>query len=252
MLDPLAQTTFETIHSTDLIYSPNCWKLCGDAHCCNLSAYKSQMKLIGSDIVLMLLPGELEYIEHNGGLAHFGAFRRRFFDYPLSHGTMRVNLLHAPVGRCPCNHELRPTICRLYPLLPVFEVDGRLAGIDARFTIFEEIEHAEGISRGCKITSVPFTELDKFMSLAGAIGRNPLAVFYIMAYRLVKQHAIEQFQRARNAAGAKSAPASPWVHFENLFARRKLLDQSVLRPQLEDLAAQFHGHYGPRFSLATS
>ena len=243
------QSTFHSIYSIDLVYAPGCWQLCGNAHCCNFTRYKSQMKIIGNSHVLMLLPGEYEYLEQNGGLAQFGTHVHRVFDYPLSQGTMKIETIATRAGACPCQHDLRPTICRLYPLLPIFEIDGRLPGVDTHFTIFEEIEQADGITRGCKLEGVPFAELEKFQAITGAIGRNPLAVFYMMAYRVAKLHAIEQFSNARIVDNAKPRPSGPWSLLEALFALRKLLNQSVLKPKLDELAARFHEHYGPRFSL---
>jgi hypothetical protein len=243
-------TPFETIYATDLVYSPGCWQLCGNAHCCNFARYKSHMKIVGNSHVLMLLPGEFDYLQQTGKLAQFGTFDHRVVNYPLAQGEMKIDIIATRAGACTCQHDVRPAICRLYPLLPVFEVGGRLAGIDPRFTIFEEIEQAEGMERACKVETLPFAELDKFLTIAGAIGRDPLSVFYVMAYRLAKLHAIEQFAQARIADRAKPKPAGPWPLFEALFALRKLLNQSVLRPQLDELASRFRAHYGSAFLLA--
>ena len=63
------ESVFETIYSTDLVYAPDCWKLCGDAHCCNFMRYKSKMSILGKNLFqeLPLLPGEFEFLRRADG-----------------------------------------------------------------------------------------------------------------------------------------------------------------------------------------
>ncbi len=65
---------FEQIYATDLVYVPECWKLCGDAHCCNFARYKSRFKMIGCTPFqeLPLLPGEYEFLASKNWLNQFG------------------------------------------------------------------------------------------------------------------------------------------------------------------------------------
>ena len=58
------ESTFDRIYATDLVYAPDCWKLCGNAHCCNFSRYKSQMSILGHQRSqeIPLLPGEFDFI----------------------------------------------------------------------------------------------------------------------------------------------------------------------------------------------
>ena len=60
----------ERIYSTDLTFVPNCWKLCGDAHCCSFSRYKAKFRMIAKTPFqeLPLLPGEYEFLAAKGWL----------------------------------------------------------------------------------------------------------------------------------------------------------------------------------------
>ena len=246
MLDSSLIDIFDTIYSTDLVYQGDCWKLCGNGHCCHFSRYKSQFTMIGHQHYqeLPLLPGEHEYWSHKGYLNRFGDFEHRVTEYPLRCGSMKIEFLVGRSKTCACEHATRTTVCRLYPLLPIYDVVGNLVGVDPHFGIFEEVEDLDHLERACAITSIPFAEMNKFLAMAAAIGRSPNAVFYTMAYRLAKQHARERLEQLR---GGK--PISALAVLERAFLVRQLLDQSVLRPQLDALADRFIAHHGSRFSL---
>ena len=251
MVDEAVLPDFETIYATDLVYAPGCWQLCGDAHCCTFSRYKSQMRILGHrhKQELPLLPGESEYMKRRGIMGDFRDAQCMSVDYPLAGGKMKLEFLVGGTNACACKHDTRTTVCRLYPLLPMFDIEGKLTGVDADFGIYEEIENIDGMERGCKITNVPFSEMNKLLAIAGAIGRSPKAVFYTMAYRLAKGHAREQLKKAKAAQKPDRPRMSTLALFEGMFLLRQLLDQSVLRPQLEALAEEFRERHGPRFSL---
>ena len=249
MLTPTARACFETIYALDLVYSPGCWRLCGDAHCCNFTRYKSQMRLLGKSHrqELPLLPGEYEYLQETGGLAGYGQHEHQVVEYPIARGVLKIELMVGHAEGCICHHATRTTVCRLYPLLPVFSPDGQLVGVDTKFGMFEEIEAIAGIEPACKLTYVPFSELDKFLAITSAIGRYPAAMFYLSAYRIAKQHAAAAIVLNRAAAGVKSP--SPLALFESLFLLRRLLDPSTLRPQLDSLADRYIERFGPSFVI---
>src|SRR4051812_6920104 len=248
MLDPSLIASFDKIYSTDLVYAKDCWKLCGNGHCCNFTRYKSQFTMIGKNHFqeLPLLPNEYEYLQHKGWTAQFGEHEHRVVEYPIQQGRLQVEFMVGRSKTCACEHDTRTTVCRLYPLLPVFEIDGRMTGIDTDFGIFEEIERLDGLERACKIESVPFQEMSKFYDIIAEISRRPIAVFQVMAYRLARRHARDQLAAAKASRGTGAAALAV---LEPAFLLRRLLDQSVLRPQIEALAAKFKDHYGDRFRL---
>ena len=240
---------FETIYATDLVYAPDCWKLCGDAHCCNYSRYKSKLVTIGRHPQeLPLLPGEYEFLRRKGWLDRFPGTTHRVIQYPLGQGVMQLEFIVGSNGSCACEHATRTTTCRLYPLTPLFDIDGRVTGVETDFGIYEELEKLDALPRACKVESVPFTELGKFLSIAAAIGRNPVALFYLTAYQVAKAHAVERLWRAR-AAQPATVTVDAFRLFEGLFALQRLFDQSELRPRLETMAAEFRRRYGARFQL---
>ena len=243
--------TFQAIYSTDLVYAPDCWKLCGDAHCCNFGRYKTQMHVLGKshNQELPLLPGEMDFIRARGWAPRFGSFEHRVIDFPLAAGTMKLEFLVGGTGSCLCPHDARTTVCRLYPLWPVFDLNGRTIDIDKNFGIFDEIEQIDSLERACKITAVPLAELSKFLAIATAIASNPTQMFYVMAFHRAKAHAVRQLRAAR-ATLKPGQTVSTLRMFEGLFALKRLINQDELRRELDELAAQMKLRYGDTFTVA--
>ena len=170
---------FEAIYRTDLVYAPDCWKRCGDAHCCNFSRYKSSMGITADKPFqeLPLLPGEMQFLVETGFIRDFGEIEHRVIEFPLSRGVLRAEFLVSRGKTCACQHNTRTTVCRLYPLMPRFDDAGHLIGTDTMFGMFEHIERLDVLPRACKIDAIPFSETDKLLTICRAIGSNPLHVF---------------------------------------------------------------------------
>jgi hypothetical protein len=247
MLTETALRSFDTIYAADLVFVPDCWKLCGDAHCCNFQRYKSQLGLLGGTKMqeLPLLPGEMEYIRSKGHGRDFGAYEHRVTEITLRQGKMRLEFLMGREKTCACAHDTRTVVCRLYPLLPVFDVSGRLVGVNSRLGAYELIESIDGLERACKVDSLPFDEMQKFIDIANAIAAVPKFVFYCMAYEVAKAHAAEKLR----ALVAEDPKATALNSYEAAFLLRRLFDAAELKAQLEALADRFIAHYGDAFSL---
>lgn len=250
MADVRFAKIFDGIYSTDLVYAPDCWKLCGNAHCCNFTRYKSQMSMIGKGgQELPLLPGEMDFLKSRGWTSHFGQFEHRVIEFPLSRGVMKLEFLVSASHTCACQHDTRTTVCRLYPLLPIYDLDCRLIGVNTHFGIYEEIEAIDQMERACKIDQLPFDELNKFLTICNLIAANPTHVFYVTAFQAAKAFAVQQLRTARQPI-KPSVQVSTLRIFEGMFALKQLLDGKAMRIRLDELADQFHARYGDRFSVA--
>lgn len=236
---------FDVIYATDLRYLSECWRLCGDAHCCSFARHKARFRLIGRKPFqeLPLLPGEYEHLASRGWLAQFGEHEHKVTEVALHAGRMRVESIVSRRPQCACDQATRTTICRLYPLLPVFDVEGRVVGAES-IGIYEVLEDLQGLPPACQVTSLPFEELQKFFTIANAIGHDPTALFYVMAYRVAKHHL-----RARLSEAREGATVDMFLLFERMWLRGKLMDSAALHTELNLLADQFQRRYGESFSL---
>lgn len=237
---------FARIYETDLVYESGCWQRCGNAHCCNFSRHKSRFKMIAKTPFqeLPLLPGEYEFLARQGWLEQFGNHERKVIEFPIDGHVIRAESIVSRRQGCACDHATRPTICRLYPLLPVFDIQGRLLHTEP-MGIYEEMERIAGMEPECKLTSLPFAELNKYLRIATEVAKNPVMLFHIEAYRKVKSR-VSRLLRQRCSLGQRDV----FSVFETGLIRRSLVDTNELSSELSALARDFFNVYGDRFRLA--
>jgi hypothetical protein len=239
----------EQLYASNLLYVPDCWKLCGDAHCCGFARYKSRFRILTAKPfqALPLLPGEYDFLVQKGLTAQFGDHEHRVNDYVIDHRIVRVEELVSRVTGCCCNHASRTVVCRLYPLLPVLDAGGNLVSVDEAFGSFEELELVDGIAPACQVRTLPFNQMEVFLSMARIIGGVPQWVFAISAYRIAKAHVFSRL-RAKKANTQKSA----FELFESMYFTRQLFDHTELRKELVHLADEFEARYGAEMSFAVT
>jgi hypothetical protein len=232
-------TIFDTVYRTELVYESACWKRCGDAHCCNFSRYKQRFSLIAKTPFqeLPLLPGEYEYLCAKGWDQQFAPFEHRVIVFPMAGRDIRMESIVSQRPGCACDHATRPTICRLYPLLPRFDMEGHLCDTEP-LGIYEEMERIGGLASACQLESLPFSQLGPFLAVTSALARSPWLRFHLEAYRLTKQHVA-----ARIADRVAATGRDVFSTFEIGFLRHTLIDAELLRSALEPLAAAFDKRY---------
>jgi hypothetical protein len=242
-----ATVLFERLYATDLVYQPDCWKLCGDAHCCNFARHRSKFRILtrGGAQDLPLLPGEFEFLQAKGWQKQFQEFDRRRTPYDFGPATVWLDLVSSRrPGGCACDHDTRTVICRLYPLLPVFDVQGRVVGTEV-IGMYEELERLDALTPACRLTAIPFEQMTCFLRLCELIASDPVMLFHVAAYRAAKRHVFRRIGEEKTATG-KSA----FALFEGAFLRKRLIDHAELKAELCALHASFEHHYGSRYTAA--
>ena len=238
------RSAFTAIYSTDLVFEPDCWKLCGDAHCCSFTRHKAKFRLMARDPAqeLPLLPGEWEFLCDNGWDKQFGEHEFRAGVHEVAGRRLRIESVISRRPMCVCDHGTRTTVCRLYPLVPQFEVSGRLAGTEP-LSISEELERLDGLPPACQVNRLEFSQLNLLLHLTKTLASHPVLLFYLMAYRVTKRHAAQSVAAKKAAAPELSA----FRLFETAYLRRQLLDQTRLDQELAELLDAFAVFYGSRF-----
>jgi hypothetical protein len=229
-LDDGTRAVFDRVYTTELVFEPDCWKLCGDAHCCHFSRHKAKFRMMAKGDTfqeLPLLPGEWEYLNERGWAAQFGEHELRASTYAVGDHAFRVEAVISHRPMCACNHGTRTTICRLYPLLPVLDSSGALLKTEA-LGAYEEMELLDGLEPACQIRDIPSSQLDLFNGLAGLLGSHPVLRVYMRAYHLVKRHVFDRLASKRASGVAGSA----FQMFESGYLRRQLIDHAILQDGL--------------------
>lgn len=232
---------FAKIYATDLVYIPGCWQLCGNGNCCSFSRQKARFRLLGGQPAqeLPLLPGEYEYLQRCDLLKQFGDHHHRVVNYAFGSRTMRIETIVSRRPGCACDHATRTTVCRLYPFLPVLDLDGGLKGIE-RLGLFEVIEALEGQERICQVESMPDGEAEKFMAITRVIASDPRALFYVGAYQIAQNHVRSRLIELRG-----NREADYLSIFEMALFRQRLVDHAALAVRLTSLAEGLEARHGP-------
>ncbi len=238
------RSVFATVYDTDLVFKPDCWRLCGDAHCCSFTRHKTKFRLMAKEAGqdLPLLPGEREFLCENGWDKQFGEHEFRIATHEVAGRSLRIESMVSKRPMCACDHATRTTVCRLYPLVPQYEVNGQMTGTEP-LGIYEELEMLDGLAPACQITGLEFPQLNLFLKLAQTLASQPVLLFYLMAYRVTKHHAARSVAAKKAAAPEQSA----FRLFETAYLRRQIVNQAVLDQEITDLLTAFSNHYGQRF-----
>jgi len=96
----------------------------------------------------------------------------------------------------------------------------------------------------CKLTALPFGELEKFVTISSEIGQCPKTLYYITAYRITKEHV-----RARLTVAQSTSSENSFTLFERALVRNQLINHSELKSKLGSLADRFQKRYGSCFQL---
>jgi hypothetical protein len=194
---------------------------------------------------LPLLPGEFDYMTGTGAVGQFRDHVHKKNEFVLD--DRRALIVESVVSDrpgCACDHDTRPTVCRLYPLFPIHDIAGNLIGIESHFGIYEELERLENLPPACALVALPFEQMQIFLQLVASLAKSPLHLFYLHAYRLAKRHAVTNIERR-----LARQPQSVFGLFEWLLLKERVFERDVLRRELCDLADAFSAHYGDRFAL---
>jgi Fe-S-cluster containining protein len=178
--------TYDKIYAIDLIYSKDCWKLCGDGHCCHFSRYRGKTDTDGSITqTIPLLSGEYAYMQKRGYLGQYNLLEHKTETITIGECSWSMEFLAVRVkAGCPCKHDIRPTACRLYPLWPLFTPEEGLIGIVTKTTPFEVVEELGNLSRACAVQGTTFAEFGKFFEICNAIRGNPRVLFSAMIIQI--------------------------------------------------------------------
>jgi len=235
MLDDLSRSIFDQAYSTNLVYEAGCWQKCGDAHCCSFARHKSKFRFFAREPAqeLPLLPGEWAYLCERGWDKQFGDHEVRAHDYEIDGYKMQWTSVVSRRPHCACDHGTRTVICRLYPLLPVLDVSGKLIKTEA-MGMYEELEQLDGMAPACQVTSLSFEQMNLLLELVNTLAAHPVLRFYLMAYHRTKRHVFDRLAKVEGVASA-------FQKFEASMLRRRLMDHQALSAELNALRSQFTG-----------
>jgi len=218
---------FDVIYSTDVAFVKDCWKLCGDAHCCKNNDNPP------------LLPGEYDYLLQRNLLSSFEKHTHTESKFTVAKGVVKYEALSFKPGGCKCKNDSRLSVCRLYPLRPIYSVEHGLIGVVEGMGVSDILEEMFQKEKSCKVNMVSFKEISKFVYIANAIYRQPDAFQAIMMYNIVHEH-------FKNAMLKRTLDMDPneIAEFSNKpYLLLRVLGSKELKKEIDQFHEEFEKHY---------
>lgn len=224
---PIGPVDWQTIHSRPLVAVPECWTKCGGGFCCSNDHPDFQFRLMpkgGQGTTILYLEDEYLWLKANGhvicGEENGATIAPMVFDYG---GPRPLVLRHAPcayLGRC--NGKVtKPLLCRTYPAIPVFGLDGRLETTVPASIIDATFQLKDGRPL-CPLPDSATTDaLEKDPALAAALA-HPRLILHTQAVRAF----IESYrQRLQAWEGFSLSGPAFWQAWELAYLGRRLVDR---------------------------
>jgi hypothetical protein len=247
---PIGPVDWRTIHSRPLIAVPDCWKLCGGGFCCSGNHSDFRFRLMpqsGSGTVVIYLDDEYAWLRANGHIVCgeeaddvIPAFEFDFGGpYPLILHHARCSYL----GRC-VGAITKPLLCRAYPFLPVFGLDGQLEDVLPASIIDATLQMKDG-HRPCPIDDRKRLEaaLESDSILLAAL-QHPYIIFHTQAAAAFMASYREQLL-SWEGLHCLSGPDF-WQAWEMAYLGRRLANRDIVAARLlgiyEALAVR-HGEF---------
>jgi len=246
----VSTTDWNRIFQEEFIARERCWETCGGGYCCKPHRVQRNFSFLRSQgVELPLLPGVYHYLTARRRL------QRGFEETMTSHRITLPNGIHFPIYRTVCNldglcsdHAHRPLICRLYPWVPVPNLDGSLDRVEPAALIDLYWDELQGAHNPCSIGLLTRSEEDSYRHLAAELFRDPQNIFYMKAASLykaaIKTGMLEGYPHL--LAGSTENFFSAW---EKLLVLGKLYKPQDILVALAELYDALKDQWGDTFSL---
>ncbi|MBF0611035.1 MAG: hypothetical protein G8345_13420 [Magnetococcales bacterium] len=222
---------WDAIHRHQFISVDKCWETCGGGYCCASNHADFQFRLLPVPGVVLLYPEE----EYN----HLVATGRAWQTLP---GNKPVQRLHLDVGgprpltlvHMPCRLQGKcagviepPLQCKLYPFLPVLDVDGNILDVYP-FSIFELTFATCQWPMPCTLWHQREQVLQTWRNNPELIAplKHPLILLYLQVARIIAEM---YSQKLKESPLMSKSGSAFWKEWEILYLSGAFLDGTVLR-----------------------
>ncbi len=229
---------WEQVFNAEFIFEKGCYNTCS-SFCCRWNTPDMPLNLIPKGGTLFYLPQEYEYIRTYGKVTDLEPYKMtaNIFDK-----TMMLYYKHCN-DDSNCNIKFsRSLYCKLYPFLPVFDIDGNL--IDLKYiSVYDVTFQLVGQKTPCYVIDLK----DKYMTMWHnepdiiKLLKEPYTLFYLMAGSIVHDNYVKTITSNKSLIELKGAQF--WKKWEKLYLAGRLIDKKQLENDLENLYTLFKNRY---------
>ena len=244
---PVGPVDWEKLHQQPFLYEDGCWTTCGGGFCCSNDHPDFSFNFIpmqGTTIIYM--EDEYRYLKSIGKVPELRVAGEAPMEFVVSLGDGKeLKLLHTTcrlLGRCDGVFQ-KPLLCRLYPVLPVFDVAGTLEEVIPG-SIFDLTFDLIASPTPCTVHGRSGEYLRQWTAKPELIDslRHP----YIMLYLRVAKIFSEAYRAglSGNQRLTKLKGKSFWSRWELSYLTGKLADSQRITSEAATAYRELRTHYG--------
>lgn len=242
-MDNITLTNDEKIYwekkfNSEFIFETGCYKTC-NSFCCRWESKDMPFRIIPKGGTLFYLPKEYAYISEYGKVTELEPFKMKakFFDKEITLYYKHCN------DDANCNIKFsRSLYCKLYPFLPVFDIDGNLKDIKY-ISVYDVTAEIIKQKTPCYVKDLKEKYLKHWQENPETISllTEPYTLFYLMVGNILHDNYVKTL--TNNLELISLTGNMFWKKWEKLYLAGKLINKAQLEHDIEILYLEMNKKY---------
>ena len=229
---------WEKIFNSEFIFETGCYKTCS-SFCCRWESKDMPFRIIPKGGTLFYLPKEYAYISEYGKVTELEPFKMKakFFDKEITLYYKHCN------DDANCNIKFsRSLYCKLYPFLPVFDIDGNLKDIKY-ISVYDVTAEIIKQKTPCYVKDLKEKYLKHWQENPETISllTEPYTLFYLMVGNILHDNYVKTL--TNNLELISLTGNMFWKKWEKLYLAGKLINKAQLEHDIEILYLEMNKKY---------
>lgn len=229
---------WEKIFNSEFIFETECYKTC-NSFCCRWDSEDIPLKIIPKGGTLFYLPKEYAYISQYGKVTELEPFKMKakFFDKEITLYYKHCN------DDANCNIKFsRSLYCKLYPFLPVFDINGTLTDLKY-ISVYDVTAEIIKQKTPCYVKDLKEKYLKHWQENPETISllTEPYTLFYLMVGNILHDNYVKTL--TNNLELISLTGNMFWKKWEKLYLAGKLINKAQLEHDIEILYLEMNKKY---------
>mgnify|MGYP006066973895 CR=1 FL=1 len=230
ILSPQENIYWEKVFNTEFIVEAGCYKTC-NSFCCRWDSPDMAFRIIPKGGTLFYLPKEYAYISQYGKVTENNPFimKAKLFDKEIYLYYKHCN------DDNNCNVKFsRSLYCKLYPFLPVFDINGTLTDLKY-ISVYDVTADIIGQKTPCYVIDLKEKYLKYWQENPEKISllKEPYTLFYLMAGNILHDNYVNTLTDNKELMSLTGSIF--WKKWEKLYLAGKLVNKIQLEKSIETL-----------------
>lgn len=231
---------WKRVSEAEFITEDGCYKKCG-SFCCRWNSADMPFRIIPKGGTLFYMPKEYEYLKVYAKVPSAAPYNMSIC-FNKDKPPVKVYYRHCSDDNG-CNILFsRSLFCKLYPFLPVFDIDGEITDVKY-ISVYDITAELIGYETPCFVKGMK----DKYKTLWSLGGgnadllREPYVLFHLMAASLLHDNYVRKLSSMNNLISLKVPDF--WKKWEKEYLSGFLIDKDMFSSSLNNLYDEFEKKY---------